>query len=116
MSGQSTKAAAELRPGDRIAEGFLPLGDAATVLFVEAYTSRRTGDAWVFVVHRTDGYGPESDVLTAAARIPVELVDTGLTYTRADTEDDDPRPVSPARVPLHTGSVVSGGRLVVDGQ
>lgn len=36
---------------------------------------------------------------------------TGLAYTRADTEDD-PTPVSPARVPLHTGAVVDGGELV----
>ncbi|MEU7904155.1 hypothetical protein [Actinoplanes sp. NPDC049118] len=36
---------------------------------------------------------------------------TGLAYTRADTEDD-PTPVSPARVPLHTGAVVDGGQLV----
>lgn len=39
---------------------------------------------------------------------------TGLTYTRADSEADDPTPVSPARVPLHTGSVVDGDVLVTD--
>ena len=39
---------------------------------------------------------------------------TGLAYTRADSEPDDPTPVSPARVPLHTGSVVDGGELITD--
>lgn len=50
-----------------------------------------------------------------AARGPVGLKTdaAGLDYTRADTEDD-PTPVSPARVPLHTGSVVNGDQLVVD--
>jgi len=37
---------------------------------------------------------------------------SGLGYTRADTDADDPTPVSPARVPLHTGGVVDGGELV----
>jgi hypothetical protein len=40
---------------------------------------------------------------------------SGMAYTRADTEDD-PTPVSPGRVPLRTGSVVDGDQLVVDGQ
>lgn len=34
---------------------------------------------------------------------------TGLGYSR---EADDPTPVSPERVPLHTGAVVDGGQLV----
>jgi hypothetical protein len=33
---------------------------------------------------------------------------TGLAYTRADDEPDDPTPVSPARVPMHTVNAVSG--------
>lgn len=37
---------------------------------------------------------------------------SGMDYTRADSEPDDPTPVSPARVPLHTGGVVDGGQLV----
>lgn len=40
--------------------------------------------------------------------------ETGLAYTRADTDADDPTPVSPARVPLHTGSVVDGDKLITD--
>lgn len=43
-----------------------------------------------------------------------DLKASGLDYTRADTEADDPTPVSPARVPLLTGSVVEGDELVVD--
>lgn len=39
---------------------------------------------------------------------------TGMSYTRADTEPDDPTPVSPGRVPLHTGSVVRDSELVID--
>jgi len=39
---------------------------------------------------------------------------TGLAYSRTDSEADDPTPVSPARVPLHTGSVVDGGELITD--
>jgi len=40
---------------------------------------------------------------------------TGLGYSRTDGEPDDPTPVSPARVPLHTGGMVGpldGGELV----
>lgn len=40
--------------------------------------------------------------------------DGGFGYSRE--ADDDPTPVSPARVPLHTGSVVEGDELIVDGQ
>lgn len=38
--------------------------------------------------------------------------DNGMSYTRADTEADDPTPVSPARVEPHFGGVVDGGQLV----
>lgn len=115
MSDQTvpaTKAASELVIGDRIAEGFLPGALPAAVLFVLPYASRLVPGNWVLVVYR-DTYGPCSDILLADARIPVEPVDVGLTYTRADT-DEDPSPVSPARVPLHTGGVIDGGSLVID--
>jgi hypothetical protein len=49
-----------------------------------------------------------------ASRSPHGADETGLNYTRADSEPDDPTPVSPARVPLHTGSVVDGDVLVTD--
>jgi hypothetical protein len=45
----------------------------------------------------------------------VELVERhvadplGLDRSRADDEPDDPTPVSPARVPLHTGGMTDGG-------
>jgi hypothetical protein len=43
---------------------------------------------------------------------PAAVADeSGLAYSR---EADDPTPISPARVPLHTGSVVDGGQLVTD--
>lgn len=32
--------------------------------------------------------------------------DVGLDYSRADSEPDDPTPVSPARAPLHVGGLV----------
>jgi hypothetical protein len=110
---QATKAASELRPGDRIAAMFLPGNLPADVLFVEPYIDRRGVD-WVFVAYREEEYGPSSTVLVAASRIPVDPADTGLSYSRADSDGDDPTPVSPARVPLHTGSVVDGGALVTD--
>jgi len=50
-------------------------------------------------------------------RAQVDADASGLTYTRADSEPDDPTPVSPARVPLHTGGpvgTVSDSTLVVD--
>ena len=40
------------------------------------------------------------------------LTSNGFDYTRADTDADDPTPVSPARMPLHTCGVVDGGQLV----
>jgi hypothetical protein len=41
-----------------------------------------------------------------AGPAPVPADPTGLTYSR---EADDPTPVSPARVPLHTGGMTDGG-------
>jgi hypothetical protein len=55
----------------------------------------------------------EAEIEKLRARI-AELeatTDTGHGFSR---EADDPTPVSPARVPLHTGSVVEGDELVVD--
>ena len=40
---------------------------------------------------------------------------TGLSYSR-EPDADDPTPVSPARVPLRSGSVVDGVGLVADGR
>jgi len=38
---------------------------------------------------------------------------TGLDYSRADCEPDDPTPVSPARAPLHVGVMDDGGLVDV---
>jgi hypothetical protein len=101
----------ELQAGDRIAAGFLPSSLPADVIFVEVYDNPR-GETWVFVAFREDGYGPSSDVFMANARVPLEaLADDGMGYSRPA---DDPTPVSPARAPLHTGSVVEGDHLVID--
>lgn len=39
--------------------------------------------------------------------------EAGLDYSRADSEPDDPTPVSPARAPLHVGVVEDGGLVEV---
>jgi hypothetical protein len=108
--------AAKLTPGDRIAAGFLPSSRPARVVFVHHYVSPLHEDDWVFVVHQDDSSGPDSDYWMAGAQIPLESTadDMGLAYSRADSDADDPTPVSPARVPLHTGSVVADGVLVTD--
>jgi len=51
----------------------------------------------------------ELAALRAAAALQPDADPSGLGYSR---EADDPTPVSPARVPLHTGGVVDGGQLV----
>jgi len=107
--------AARLSVGDRIAPDFLPSRAAAEVVVVYPFTSQ--GRDWVLTAHReVDGDGVNVDYFYADAEIPLEAVAdfTGLTYTRADSEPDDPTPVSPARGPLRTGSVGDDG-LVVDG-
>lgn len=106
------RPAANLTVGDRIAAGFLPERDAAEVGFVHHHL--RGEDPWVFVAyHFPGGAVPNSSYFRADAQIPLEGVAdfTGLTFSR---EPDDPTPVSPARVPLHTGSVVDGGELITD--
>ena len=107
---RETKAAADLKPGDRIAEGFLPTGEASEVLFVHSYQGADDRYAWALVVYRWSDGTADADHFIADKQIPVEPTDpTGLGFSR---EADDPTPVSPARVPLHTGGVVEGGQLV----
>lgn len=101
------KRADALRPGDRIAPGFLPLGDPAEVLFTYRYTNSET--PWVTVVHRDEDGLPDVDFFLAEALVPLESAGDGLDYSR---EPDDPTPVSPARVPLHVGEVRDGDQLV----
>ncbi len=64
-------------------------------------------------------YDPESPTIvdyiprmTLHARLVIGAIaadPTGLAYTRADDGPDDPTPVSPARVPMHTGAVTDDG-------
>jgi hypothetical protein len=73
-----------------------------------------TIEAIVSDLHRSDAekVSEVRNALVAADRVPAAADPTGLDYTRADTDTDDPTPVSPARVPLHTGGLVDGGELV----
>jgi hypothetical protein len=93
-----TRRADQLVPGDRIAAGFLPSAQPAAVLFVHTYVSRNLGEAWVFVAHQEDGYGPSSDYWLAGALIPLEYAADSFGYSR---DADDPTPVSPARGVMH---------------
>jgi hypothetical protein len=107
--------AGELVRGDVIAPRFLPESYAATVDHVIPYTLG--GEPWVFVIYIPEGGVPGADYFLAERPIPLAFTaaDMGFSYTRADSDDDDPTPISPARVPLHTGSVVDGAGLIVDG-
>jgi hypothetical protein len=52
-------------------------------------------------------------VARAAEQVDSEPADTGLSYSRADDEPDDPTPISPARVPLHTGAMTDHGLVEI---
>jgi hypothetical protein len=100
MTDQTIAARADhLVQRDRIARGFLPLSAAAEV----DYTRTHSGGKWVLVVYRTDDGVWDADHFLSGALIPLEsrAADRGYGFSR-ETEDD-PTPVSPARVPLHTG-------------
>jgi hypothetical protein len=67
-----------------------------------------------------ESLAPEGDRVAAAikpidpdssmeAHYDAEADPTGLAYTRVDDGADDPTPVSPARVPLHTGGMTDDG-------
>lgn len=94
------KAAKDLKPGDLIAAGFLPSLQPATVLLAVTYGADH--EPWTFLVHRHAADEPLVDYFLADALIPLESVAdaSGMSYSR---EADDPTPVSPDRVPLHTG-------------
>lgn len=102
-----TRTALQLAPGDVA----LLHGQPAEVLFTQPYTVLEW--RWVLVVYRTDGMVPVVEHHLADTEIPLQALaaDDGFGYSR---EVDDPAPVSPARVPLHTGSVVADGVLVTD--
>src|SRR4051812_39241284 len=99
-----SRSADLLTVGDRIAEGFLPpTREPADVAWLHPY--QLGASSWVYVSYLLPGGTPDSERFLADAMIPLEaLADPiGLSYTRVDSDDDDPTPVSPARVPLHTG-------------
>jgi hypothetical protein len=104
--------AGRLTPGDRIEASFLPMRREADVLFLAPDIN-----GFVLVAYRYDDGRVAADHWLDDGQIPlVSTADAlGFAYTRADSDADDPTPVSPARVPLHTGSVVDGGVLVTDG-
>lgn len=119
--------AAELVAGDRIAAGFLqPDREAAEVLFTYAFPLSANRDPFVLVVYRADDRDPDVEYYLADSRIPLEAFTnaTGMDYTRADTDADDPTPVSPARQTPHVGGIegresesgvlVDNGRLVAE--
>ncbi len=62
--------AADLNPGDRIAAGFLPDGDAADIEYVRPYEAH--GDRWVLVVHRFDDGVYDSWAFLADKPIPLQ--------------------------------------------
>lgn len=108
---RKTKRADELVVGDRIAGEQLPLysDGPAEVVFarVHEYDGR---DRWVFVAfalgdgfHDSTSFRPEAEIQIESFADP-----TGLGYSR-EAEPDDPRPVSPGRVPLHTGAMTADG-------
>lgn len=59
--------------------------------------------SYELVVWHEDGRPAEPEPLV----VPADPF--GLAYTRADSEADDPTPVSPARVPMHTGGMTAEG-------
>jgi hypothetical protein len=85
----------------------------AEVLGLEVDRQDRTAQAWMGVQDRAPltVYWSASLPKEAAPVVEPDPDPTGLAYSRAD-DADDPTPVSPGRVPLHTGGVVDGGRLV----
>jgi hypothetical protein len=114
QSVRKSKRADELVVGDRIAGEQLPLysDGPAEVVFVRVHDYVGP-DRWVFVAFALDDGFHDSTSFRPEAEIQIEqLADpTGMGYSR-ETEPDDNRPVSPGRVPLHTGAMVDGNQLV----
>jgi hypothetical protein len=71
-----------LKPGARIAAGWLPLRGPADVLFAVAYHQTRRLQDWVMVVYRYDDGTVDSDHFLADAQIPVEpAADDGMGFS-----------------------------------
>jgi hypothetical protein len=107
----AVKRAGDLKPGDRIAAGFLPGYDARDVRYVEPY-GHHGGRDWALIVHR-DGEGlPDVQFLLADTLVPLEVVAdrTGLDFSR------EPEPTETAQVPAGVEGVPHGrdpGRVTV---
>jgi hypothetical protein len=104
------RAASKLVVGDRIAAGFLPQSEAATVVFVLPYTSHNA--EWVFVAYQFDDGIPERDDFRAAGLIPLEASGdaSGLGYGRAAGAGEAVVGAVPAGVDGHA----QGGRAAVE--
>lgn len=84
--------------------------DRGSVLF-KVYTSIDAAHAERIIAEREQA-DKDAEIYRLRARVAeLEAHDPrGLNYTRADSaEADDPTPVSPARVPMHTGGMTAEG-------
>lgn len=107
---QVMRRADQLVVGDRIDAEYLPvIATPAEVIFVRVHEYRR--ERLVFVAFiQDDGFIDSTGYLAdAEIRIVPAANPPGLDFSRADDEPDDPTPVSPARVPMHTGGMTEGG-------
>jgi hypothetical protein len=103
-----TRRAEQLVVGDRILHEFLPspwFKESGEVVFVKVHNYRK--GRYVFVAYMQDNGFYDSTSYQPDGTVGVIPADpSGLSYSR---EADDPTPVSPARVPLHTGGMTDGG-------
>lgn len=118
------RRAAALVKGDRVAGAVLPTArEFGDVEFVGDFQMR---EPWVMVVFRLDDGRLESQCFLADAVIPLEHAADSAGFAYSREADEDPRPVSPARVPLHTAALEGaagsstvhpseGDELVIDG-
>lgn len=106
-----TRRADQLVVGDRILHEFLPspwFKESGEVVFVKVHNYRK--GRYVFVAYMQDNGFYDSTSYQPDGTVGVIPTDpTGLAYSRADDGPDDPTPVSPARVPLHTGGMTDCG-------
>jgi hypothetical protein len=101
-----SRRADELVVGDHIDPKHLPFAtEPGEALLVRLHDYR--GGSWVFVAWvQGDGYHDSTSFLPDAEVLVEPAGPIGHDYSR---EPDDPTPVSPARVPLHTGAMTDGG-------
>jgi hypothetical protein len=106
-----SRRADELVVGDRILHEFLPspwFREPGEVVFIKVHDYRK--GRYVFVAYMQDSGFYDSTSYEPGGEVGVIPADPiGLDYSRADDAPDDPTPVSPARVPLHTGAMTDCG-------